>query len=324
MATKEINSEVGYSIGVASKLTGIRPTTLRIWERRYGLVTPGRSEGKTRVYSEDDVRRLSLIKTLVDAGHQISSVATMTLEQLRGRLETTSGYLVRPGRSDARPPRAVVLGRLLPEIMKSGEHAAVTQRIEIVGCFSDEQALREKANGLSPDVLVVELETAHRDTPGKIKSLLAATGAGQAVVVYSFAARPTLQDLASAGAICLRAPVAVADVVSAVRSARQSPDSDVTGFEPANGEQISQRRFTPAQLARISARSPILGCECPHHLVDLINSLAAFETYSRECENKSPEDARIHAFLGATTGRSRAMMEAALERVAQFEGIDVS
>ena len=47
-------------------------------------------------------------------------------------------------------------------------------------------------------------------------------------------------------------------------------------------------------------------------------------TYSRECENKSPEDAQIHAYLNSVTARSRAMMEAALGRVTQFEGIDVS
>jgi len=217
----------------------------------------------------------------------------------------------------------IVLGSSLPERLKSREHVAAAQRIEIAGSFSDEKALEQDRSGLSADVLVVELETLHENALDKIKSLLAATGALQAVVIYGFAARPALQDLGNAGVICLRAPVAVADVVSAVRSARQGA-GHTAAAGPAPGEQIPQRRFTPAQLARIAARSPIMRCECPHHLADLINSLAAFETYSRECENKSPEDAQIHAFLSATSGRCRAMLEAALERVARFEGIDVS
>ncbi|MGD2141645.1 MAG: MerR family transcriptional regulator, partial [Burkholderiales bacterium] len=320
MTTTQTNSsQAGYSIGVVSKMTGIRPTTLRIWERRYGLVKPGRSEGRMRVYSEDDVRRLALIKTLVDAGHQISSVAPMTIEQLRNRLETASGYLVRPGRRDSRPPRVVLLGSTLPERLTSGEHVSIGQRIEIVGAFDDEQALKKHTPGLFPDVLVVEFDSVQADTLSKIGSLLAATGANHAVVIYGFAARAALQDLAGAGVISLRAPVALADVVSAVRSASQRAGSTTTGTEPTTSEQPPERRFTAAQLARISARSPIISCECPHHLVDLINSLAAFETYSRECENKSPEDAQIHAFLSTTTARSRAMLEAALERVARFE-----
>jgi DNA-binding transcriptional MerR regulator len=323
-ASETSSDEVGYSIGVASRLTGIQPTTLRIWERRYGLVKPGRSSGKTRVYSEDDDRRLALIKTLVDAGHPISSVAALTIEQLRSRLESASGYLVRPGRRTAGHPRVVVIGHSLPEKLNAREFAQVVQRIEILASFDDEPALRQGASGLSPDVLVVEMETAHDDALRRVKRLLEATGAARAVVVYGFAERLALHDLGSAGIICLRAPVAVADVVSAVRSAHQATDRSPAGHESASDEQVPQRRFTPAQLARISARSPVIGCECPHHLVDLINSLAAFETYSRECENKNPEDAQIHAHLGSVAGRGRAMMEAALERVARFEGIDVS
>ena len=59
-------------------------------------------------------------------------------------------------------------------------------------------------------------------------------------------------------------------------------------------------------------------------VVDLINGMAAFETYSHECENRNSEDAQIHAYLGATASRSRAMLEAALARVAEFEGIDIN
>ena len=325
MTANEINSgEPGYSIGMVSRLTGIRPATLRIWERRYGLVKPGRSEGKTRVYSEEDVRRLSLMKTLVDAGHPISSVASMTIDQLNSRLETASGYLVKPGRSDSRPLRVVVLGYSLPEKFKSKAQAGVTQGIEIIHSFEDEQSLKRNVSGLSPDLLVVEMETAQSDAPSKVRDLLEVTGAARAVLIYSFAARPALQQLGNGGVICLRAPVTVAEVVSAVRSAHQAAKSVAAAAGPSGGEQTPPRRFTPAQLARISTRSPVLGCECPHHLVDLINSLAAFETYSRECANKSPEDAQIHANLASVTARARAMMEAALERVALFEGISVS
>ena len=322
MAANDINSgEPGYSIGVASRLTGIRPATLRIWERRYGLVKPGRPEGKTRVYSEDDVRRLSLIKSLVDAGHPISSVATMTIEQLRSRLETASGYLMRLGQGGSRPPRVVVLGHSLPELLTSKDHADVAQCIGIVGNFSDEEALRQRGSALKPDVLVVELDTIHRDTLGNIRNLLGTTGAARAVIIYGFAASQDLEDLATGGITCLRAPIALAGLASVVRSADNTARANIAA---ESSEPIPPRRYTPAQLARISSRSTSIACECPHHLVDLINSLAAFETYSRECENKSPEDAQIHAYLNAVTARSRAMMEAALGRVTQFEGIDVS
>jgi len=50
-------------ISVAAELAGMHPQTLRIYETR-GLVTPGRSRGNTRLYSEDDVKRLRRIQGL--------------------------------------------------------------------------------------------------------------------------------------------------------------------------------------------------------------------------------------------------------------------
>ena len=326
MTTIQSNSTaaVGYPIGVVSRLTGIRPTTLRIWERRYGLVRPNRSEGMNRLYSEDDLRRLTLVKALVDAGHQISLLAPMTIEQLRQRLEGTTARIIRPGNGNSRPARVVSVGSSLPERLKGAEHIALAQGVEFTDSFADEQELLRESDALEPDVLALEYATVHHDALPRVQSLLTATGASRAVVIYGIAAGQALQDLGSAGVICLRAPVPLADIVSTCRNASRPAQPGLAAIEPVTSEQVPERRFSPEQLARISARAPAIACECPHHLVDLINSMAAFETYSRECENRNTEDAQIHAFLGVTAGRSRAMLEAALERVAEFEGIDIS
>jgi MerR family transcriptional regulator, light-induced transcriptional regulator len=79
----------------------------------------------------------------------------------------------------------------------------------------------------------------------------------------------------------------------------------------------------PEQLARLSSLAPTIACECPHHLVDLFNSMAAFEAYRHEYENKNTEDAQMHSYLHETTGRSRTMLETALQNVAEFEGIEL-
>jgi len=64
-------------------------------------------------------------------------------------------------------------------------------------------------------------------------------------------------------------------------------------------------------------------CECPHHLVQLVSNLAAFETYSQECENRNADDAALHAFLHAATAHARATLESALARVIEAEGIEL-
>ena len=54
-----------YMISVAAELAGVHPQTLRIYEQK-GLVSPQRTSGNTRMYSQADIERLQLINALTD------------------------------------------------------------------------------------------------------------------------------------------------------------------------------------------------------------------------------------------------------------------
>jgi len=62
-----------YMISVAAELTGMHPQTLRVYEQK-GLVTPGRSRGNTRLYSQADIDRLNLVSRLTDEGINLAGV----------------------------------------------------------------------------------------------------------------------------------------------------------------------------------------------------------------------------------------------------------
>ncbi len=64
----------GFSIGYIARLSNLSTHTIRAWERRYKAVSPVRSEGGTRRYSQADLLRLQLLKAAVEAGHRISDV----------------------------------------------------------------------------------------------------------------------------------------------------------------------------------------------------------------------------------------------------------
>lgn len=82
---------MGYRITTVSRLTGIPRNTLLAWERRYGLVEPGRSENGYRDYSEADVEYLRRIKQLIDSGHKISEAISLLGDAAReGRLAAGS------------------------------------------------------------------------------------------------------------------------------------------------------------------------------------------------------------------------------------------
>jgi len=66
-----------YTIRTVVQVTGVTPATLRAWERRYGVLAPGRSDGGYRLYSERDIATLLWLKNQVDAGVAISRAAAI-------------------------------------------------------------------------------------------------------------------------------------------------------------------------------------------------------------------------------------------------------
>jgi len=72
-----------HPIRVVARRTGLTLAVLRAWEKRYAVVVPSRTEGGQRLYSDDDVERLTLLHRAVEEGRAISQVASMPTEQLQ-------------------------------------------------------------------------------------------------------------------------------------------------------------------------------------------------------------------------------------------------
>ena len=78
-----------YPISAVAKLTGIPLDTLRAWERRYRTVIPKRV-ARGRLYSEEQIQKLLLLRRAVEQGHSIGQVAALGDRQLRELLEKSS------------------------------------------------------------------------------------------------------------------------------------------------------------------------------------------------------------------------------------------
>ncbi len=83
MAMNDRNRPV-YMISVAAQLAGVHPQTLRAYEQK-GLVTPKRTSGNTRMYSQADIERLELIGELTSEGINLAGV--IRILDLQGRLD---------------------------------------------------------------------------------------------------------------------------------------------------------------------------------------------------------------------------------------------
>lgn len=86
-----------HPIRVVAQRTGLSPHVIRVWERRYGAVTPERLPNGYRQYSEADIDRLRGLRELTEAGHGIGDVADLDAEQIASLLDRK--------RAVAGPPR---------------------------------------------------------------------------------------------------------------------------------------------------------------------------------------------------------------------------
>lgn len=85
-----------YSIKDLEKLTGIKAHTIRIWEKRYGIINPDRTDTNIRTYSDEELKRLLNVSILNNHGLKISKIAKLRPEDLNQELtrivETDSKY----------------------------------------------------------------------------------------------------------------------------------------------------------------------------------------------------------------------------------------
>lgn len=73
---------IKYSIKDLEKITGIKAHTIRIWEKRYGIVEPSRTQTNIRYYSDEDLRHLMNVAILNKYGYKISNIQSMSSEEI--------------------------------------------------------------------------------------------------------------------------------------------------------------------------------------------------------------------------------------------------
>jgi methylmalonyl-CoA mutase cobalamin-binding subunit len=72
-----------HPISVVAERTGLTADLLRMWERRYGVVEPGRDEGGRRLYSDADIERLRLLVEATGSGRSVGQLVGLTPRQLQ-------------------------------------------------------------------------------------------------------------------------------------------------------------------------------------------------------------------------------------------------
>ena len=318
------NSNQGvYGIGAVVKRTGLAAPTIRIWEKRYGAVKPGRTETNRRLYSAEDVTRLGLLRSLTERGHSIRNIANLELPLLQEQLaedEQAGPTISSDPVASSHRGRLLLVGKAAAAVLSNDE----VLEPKIVGHFSGITALIQKEPSPLTDLLFIEAETLHPETVASVREVVSRTKAASTILLYRFSSSKTAMALARAipGLKLLSAPMESGQIRREVLLQLGSlfPTAEVTPVVP---EEIPERVYTTDQLLKFARVSTSVDCECPQHLAGLLQGLTAFEKYSRECEDRNPQDAALHSFLHKATANVRRKMEEALQHLAKVEGIEL-
>lgn len=85
-----------YFIKDVENITGIKAFTIRVWEQRYGMLVPQRTDTNIRYYEEEDLKYMMNVALLNHHGYKISKIAEMTREEVQRRTlhisENNSSY----------------------------------------------------------------------------------------------------------------------------------------------------------------------------------------------------------------------------------------
>jgi MerR family transcriptional regulator, light-induced transcriptional regulator len=306
--------------------------TLRVWERRYGVTQPMLSPSGQRLYSDDDVRRLALLKQLTDLGHAIGSLARLDMRQLQQVAGThasvsaarTGGPPAQATALPAPPWRVAVIGAALAaRLQRPTLLRRLSRPVQLLGPFADARQAAAALPGTAVDALVVHEPRLHDDWLAGWQAAAPSLAALPKAVLYRFAAESTCATLAAAGTAVLREPQNDTGLGQWLQAVLQAlPPADAAARDPAQPLAAAPaRRWDDAALADFAARSPTIACECPRHVAELLMQLSHFEAYSAECRHRSAADAELHAYLQQVAATSRARFEAALEHVALHEGL---
>ncbi len=329
-----------YRSGAAARLSGVPVETLRVWERRYGVTDPTRSERGQRQYSFEDVRRLGLIKQLVDAGNSIGAVAHLDLQQLLAMLSAVGNLPAAQSQVQVSNGllRIALVGVMLRQslINLNPEQSKLSL---VQTAFNLKQAPLQLKD-VKVDVMVVEQGelTAPEEQIPLLSTAQQACQATAVLVLYRFASSDAIRQLRLAGFHVARIPADMLEIDHLCRVAMaraltlaeqqgrigRMKKSPIKSSETARGKRnnlIPARLLDDDNLTHIAKFATSIHCECPRHLVDLLQMLSSFERYSAQCENRNEDDASLHRDLHHTAAHARSSLEQALVRVAQAEGI---
>lgn len=310
----------GFKIGTAAKMAGISPNTIRTWMRRAYFQASIETESGERILSSEDLKRLKTLKNLIDMGDSIGRIAKLdddALDRRLGELRSNSD----PAFANDIPSLTDLEAAFVSPDGSSRLSAAQPLFWNTLQLNSVESLTEHCREEHRLSIALIEFQNRNQQETEHILNFVSENPEISVVVVFDFLARAHIQELSSANVHLLRWPINSIMIerylYSMLPSISRNRIQNPTISEPPT------KLLTERQLNILCETVPTVACECPRHVSSLVSSLAAFEEYSKNCVNTSPQDEELHRYLHRETARARHIMELALIRLCREDGIEL-
>lgn len=314
MAQQQLQSRPLYGIGTVARLTGLKPDTLRVWERRYDLGASHKSDTGRRQYTQADLEHLQLVSALVSSGARIGEIASSERKTLERLVEACTDS---PKAPVASKPKVIFVGEAICSWLDEHQGCLSGVSAQLAASRLEEIELDAFRNLGDVDLLVVGCDRMGSNQFRQLSELRQVLEPASTLVLQAGMSDNWLDELEGEGIATMAFPPDRAEL--AFHLTRSGAERATRDGINSLGELVTARPrlHSDAQLNRAMQLTTSLACECPQHLSKLISQLAEFETSATECAIDDWRDAAIHSCVYAYTSQARWLMEKALDLVLQ-------
>lgn len=309
-----------YGIGTVARLTRLKPDTLRVWERRYGLGASYKSPTGRRQYTQADLEHLQLIAALLNSGSRIGEIASSDRKTLEVLCRNQMGVDAIPEKK----ARVLFIGERLCNWLD--EHQGCLANVSATLVRTPPAVIpagfAEELGGV--DALVLESCDTGLDAIEPLGELISHLKPGTVMLCNKAFSQPGAGSLQKQGVVALGFPPEPARLIREI--ARTMAEKHASQGDTDLGELagLRPREFSDSELAAARELRGSADCECPGHISDLIAELGRFEEYAKNCPVDDWHESAVHACIYTYVGQARWLMERALkvaleDRQAEFQ-----
>lgn len=334
-----------YRIGAVAKMTGVSVATLRVWQTRHRVVEPSMSEGGQRLYTDQEVKKLALIKGLNLAGHSMGSIASLSVDQLQALVFKHHQLSSSPAQRVSNEMSAQVSdpiewpGAIGKKLCVAGvglfarintlRHSFTLAQInlELQQEHDLAQLLKKLGDNASltngeTSCYLIKINSTDANSLRDLKALREFLPKASIAVLYHYALAHELQGMRALGMEVKRETLSGEEMLDWLKNLLLKEPQAITQSTKINSP--PQRMFSNEALAHLSQIGNNVLCECPQHLAQILEQLTSFELYSLHCLSLSSKDEALHKSLHRVAFTCRALFEQSLLQVVQHEGLDMT